>query len=44
LNSIQLAIFLWMQLEEAVSDLPDMSVAGAFERFVGWTRQRHITP
>ncbi len=38
LDPVQLAIYLWINLEEAAGDLPDMPVAEAFARFIAWTR------
>jgi hypothetical protein len=34
-----LAMFLWLNLEEAAQDLPDLPVAEAFDRFLAWTRR-----
>lgn len=39
LDSMQLAIDAWVNLEEAVGDLPAMPAAEAFDRFLGWTRR-----
>lgn len=39
LDSMQLAIYAWVNLEEAVGDLPAMPAAEAFDRFLGWTRR-----
>ena len=35
---VQLAVFMWSNLEEAAGDLPTMPVAAAFDRFIAWTR------
>jgi hypothetical protein len=38
MNRVQLAMYLWGNLEEAVGDVPGMPVAEAYERFIAWTR------
>lgn len=38
LGSVQLAMYLWTNLEEAAGDLIGMPVAEAFDRFIAWTR------
>lgn len=35
---VQLAIYMWNQLEQAVHDLPPTPAAEMFERFLKWTR------
>lgn len=37
-DRVQLAMYAWGQLEEAVGDLPAMPAAEAFDRFLAWTR------
>lgn len=39
LDPVQLAIYAWVNLEEAVGDLPAMPAVEAFERFLHWTRR-----
>jgi hypothetical protein len=38
LNSIQLVLYLWGNLEEATGDLPGMSVDEMTDRFLRWAR------
>lgn len=38
MDSVQLAMYLWTNLEEAAGDLPTIPVTEAFERFISWTR------
>ena len=38
LSPVRLAMYCWVNLEEAAGDLPDMPVAEAFDRFLAWTR------
>jgi hypothetical protein len=38
MDPVQLAMYLWSNLEEAAGDLPDMPVGEAFDRFISWTR------
>jgi hypothetical protein len=38
LDRVSLAIFMWVNLEEAAFDLPAEPPSGLFERFIGWTR------
>ncbi|MFD1365008.1 hypothetical protein [Actinoplanes sichuanensis] len=35
---VQLAIYMWDRLEEAVRDLPPTPATEMFERFLKWTR------
>ncbi|MFI5490961.1 hypothetical protein [Actinoplanes sp. NPDC051859] len=37
LDRVQLAIYMWMHLEEALADLPPGPPAELFERFIRWT-------
>ena len=38
LDSIQLALYAWVNLEEAAGDMPLMPAGEAFQRFLAWTR------
>jgi hypothetical protein len=37
LDRISLAIFMWVNLEEAVGDLPRGPASELFDRFISWT-------
>lgn len=37
-NPVELAIYMWERLDEAVFDLPPTPPAELFERFLKWTR------
>lgn len=36
--SMQLGMFTWMCLEEAAGDLPDLTPADLYDRFLAWMR------
>ena len=36
-DRVQLAIYMWNRLEEAVTELPPSPAAELFERFIEWT-------
>ncbi|MET8150669.1 hypothetical protein ACIBSW_11315 [Actinoplanes sp. NPDC049668] len=38
LGLVQLAMYMWANLEEAAGDLPDLPTTEAFDRFLAWTR------
>jgi hypothetical protein len=38
LDAVQLAMYAWASLEQAVGDLPAMPASEAFDRFLAWTR------
>lgn len=38
LSPVQVAMYMWGNLEEAARDLPDLPVSEAFDRFLKWTR------
>jgi len=40
LDRTQLAIYAWLQLEDAVRDMPSAAPAELYERFVAWTGDR----
>jgi hypothetical protein len=37
LDRVSLAIFMWINLEEAIGDLPPSPALELFERFLAWT-------
>jgi hypothetical protein len=37
MDSMQLAMYAWVNLEEAAEDMPAMSPDEMFERFLAWT-------
>lgn len=37
MDLVQLAIYMWANLEEAVGDMP-VSMGDMFDRFISWTR------
>jgi hypothetical protein len=41
---VQLAMYAWMNFDDAVADMPDMPVAEAYERFIAWARRPPSTP
>ena len=38
MGRVQLSVYAWLNLEEAVGDLPPMPPDETFDRFIGWTR------
>lgn len=38
LGLVQLAVYMWGNLEAAAFDLPDLPISEAFDRFLVWTR------
>lgn len=38
LDSVQLAIYMWANIEEAAPQLAGMSMSETFDRFLAWTR------
>jgi hypothetical protein len=42
MSSIELAMFCWANLEEAAGDMPQMTAAEAFDRFMNWSRPRRL--
>ncbi len=40
MDQVTLAIFMWLNLEEAAGDMSDLPASELFERFIHWTRQR----
>lgn len=38
LGPVQLAVYMWANLEEAAGHLPDLPISEAFDRFLAWTR------
>jgi hypothetical protein len=37
MDRVSLAIFMWINLEDAVGDLPSAPAMELFDRFIGWT-------
>jgi hypothetical protein len=44
MDHTQLAIYGWLQLEDAARDMPFAAPADLFERFIGWTSTRSFRP
>jgi hypothetical protein len=42
MGRVSLAVFMWINLEEAIGDLPPCPVAELFDRFMGWTQRLPI--
>ena len=38
MNRVSLAIFMWINLEEAAGDLPACPASELFDRFLNWTQ------
>ena len=39
MDRVTLAVYMWVNLEEAVHDMPPGPVSELFERFIHWTHQ-----
>jgi hypothetical protein len=45
MNEVELAIYCWANLEEAIGDLHPIDAKEAFDRFLNWSRPRgHDNP
>jgi hypothetical protein len=39
MDRVSLAVFMWVNLEEAIGDLPPCPSPELFDRFIGWTHR-----
>ncbi|MEV6487563.1 hypothetical protein AB0M20_02825 [Actinoplanes sp. NPDC051633] len=39
MDRVSLAIFMWINLEDAVRELPPRAASELFDRFISWTYQ-----